>query len=197
LIRLDQAHTLEMSTGHDTSSGDDFRVARSWRDGLGPAPARGWTLTGPGRLERKEVIACVVITRGGWPNGGRRVARRASRIFEPIKVWFGRAGSEGFQSGRIRLSLLTDDPRGSSRGLRLVRDLLLGLLSGLVGLGVYQVHFRSPGGVRRFGVTPPLDIQAYTKKAPATCRKQASGPFCFCSSLVRVFRSIKPNFPNP
>ena len=33
---------------------------------------------GSGWLERKEVIACVVITRGGSPNGSRRVARRAA-----------------------------------------------------------------------------------------------------------------------
>ena len=49
-----------------------------WRDGLEPDLARGWSLASSGRLERKEVIACVVITRGGSPNGSRRVARRAA-----------------------------------------------------------------------------------------------------------------------
>jgi len=44
------------------------RVVRSWYDGLEPAPVRGWTPMGPGWLWRREVIACVVITRGGSPN---------------------------------------------------------------------------------------------------------------------------------
>src|SRR5262249_42972838 len=56
------------------------RIALPWRDGLEPALARGWSPAGPGRLERKEVIACVVITRGGSPNGSRRVARRAAAL---------------------------------------------------------------------------------------------------------------------
>jgi hypothetical protein len=51
-----------------------------WRDGLEPDSARGWSPAGSGWLERKEVIACVVITRGGSPNGSRRVARRAAAL---------------------------------------------------------------------------------------------------------------------
>src|SRR5262249_51681895 len=60
----------------------DFRVVLPWRDGLEPALARGWSPAGPGSLQRKEVIACVVITRGGSPNGSRRVARRAAATFD-------------------------------------------------------------------------------------------------------------------
>src|SRR5262249_34317293 len=62
----------------DHTRSADFRVVLPWRDGLEPALARGWSPAGSGRLERKEVIACVVITRGGSPNGSRRVARRAA-----------------------------------------------------------------------------------------------------------------------
>jgi len=62
---------------HHTASADFRGVARR-RDGLEPKPARGWSPAGSGRLERKEVIACVVRTRGGSPNGSRRVARRAA-----------------------------------------------------------------------------------------------------------------------
>ena len=51
-----------------------------WHDGLEPETARGWTPVGSGWLERKEVIACVVITRSGSPNGSRRVARRAAAL---------------------------------------------------------------------------------------------------------------------
>jgi len=43
------------------------RVVRAWYDGLKPALVRGWTPMGPGWLWRREVIACVVITRGGSP----------------------------------------------------------------------------------------------------------------------------------
>jgi hypothetical protein len=60
----------------------DFRVVLPWHDGLEPDPARGWSPVGSGRLERKEVIACVVRTRGGSPNGSRRVARRAAALLD-------------------------------------------------------------------------------------------------------------------
>src|SRR5215217_1506819 len=59
-----------------------LRVVRAWYDGLEPAPVRGWTPAGPGWLIVKEVIACVVRTRGGSPNGSRRVARRAAASFD-------------------------------------------------------------------------------------------------------------------
>jgi len=60
----------------------DFRVVLPWHDGLEPDPTRGWSPVGSGRLERKEVIACVVRTRGGSPNGSRRVARRAAALLD-------------------------------------------------------------------------------------------------------------------
>jgi len=63
-----------------TSHAGLIRVVRAWYDRLRPAPARGWTPAGPGWLNVKDVITCVVTTRGGSPNGSRRVARRASRI---------------------------------------------------------------------------------------------------------------------
>ncbi len=81
----------------------DFRVVLPWHDGLEPDPARGWSPAGSGRLERKEVIACVVITRGGSPNGSRRVARRAA-AFLTITLRLGSTRSEsdpGFGPGRI------------------------------------------------------------------------------------------------
>jgi hypothetical protein len=59
-----------------------FRVVWTSHDGLEPALARGWSLASSGWLERKEVIACVVITRGGSPNGSRRVARRAAALLD-------------------------------------------------------------------------------------------------------------------
>ena len=77
----------------------DFRVVLPWHDGLEPASARGWTPAGSGWLERKEVIACVVITRGGSPNGSRRVARRAA-AFLTITLRF---GSTGLDSSRFQV----------------------------------------------------------------------------------------------
>jgi hypothetical protein len=71
---------VSLSVEIETHPSTDFRVVLPWHDGLEPDPARGWSPAGSGRLERKEVIACVVITRGGSPKGSRRVARRASRI---------------------------------------------------------------------------------------------------------------------
>ena len=142
------------------------------------------------------MIACVVITRGGWPNGGRRVARRASRIFEPTKVWFGRAWSQRFEPGRIRLDFSSDGSRGFPRGLRFVCDLLFGLLSGLVGLGVYQVHFRSPGGARRRGALSPLSTFKHTPKRPRRpVASRRRGLFVFRS--LAFVRSIQPNSSNP
>src|SRR5262249_9650172 len=68
------------------------RVVRR-HDGLEPDPARGWSPAGSGRLGRKEVIACVVITRGGSPNGSRRAARRAAARLT-ITSWLESARSE-------------------------------------------------------------------------------------------------------
>ena len=59
---------------------------RTWHDGLEPELARGWSLAGSGWLERKEVIACVVITRGGSPKGSRRVARPAAALVYSLTV---------------------------------------------------------------------------------------------------------------
>jgi hypothetical protein len=73
-------YKVALSVENETHPSTDFRVVLPWHDGLEPDPARGWSPAGSGRLERKEVIACVVITRGGSPKGSRRVARRASRI---------------------------------------------------------------------------------------------------------------------
>ncbi len=69
-----------------THPSTDFRVVLPWHDGLEPDPVRGWSLAGSGRLGRKEVIACVVITRGGSPKGSRRVARPAAALFYNLMV---------------------------------------------------------------------------------------------------------------
>src|SRR5208337_2122584 len=80
----------------------DFRVVLPWHDGLEPETARGWTPAGSGRLERKEVIACVVITRGGSPKGSRRVARRAAALFYNLTVRIDQVrGGFAIGSGRI------------------------------------------------------------------------------------------------
>src|SRR5271165_5826033 len=71
----------------------DFRIVLPWHDGLEPETARGWTPAESGWLERKEVIACVVITRGGSPNGSRRVARRAAATLT-ITLRFGSTGPD-------------------------------------------------------------------------------------------------------
>ena len=77
--RLDRLF-VSVETTHTHSAG--FRVVLPWYDGLEPDLARGWSLARSGRLERKEVIACVVRTRGGLPNGSRRVARRAAALLD-------------------------------------------------------------------------------------------------------------------
>ena len=88
--RMDRLFVSVEAT-HTHSAG--FRVVLPWHDGLEPDLARGWSLAGSGRLERKEVIACVVITRGGSPNGSRRVARRAAALLT-ITLRSGSARSE-------------------------------------------------------------------------------------------------------
>src|SRR3954447_16203177 len=99
----------------------DFRIVLPWHDGLEPVLARGWTPAGPGWLERKEVIACVVITRGGSPNGSRRVARRAAASLT-ITLRFGSTGpgSQSPEPGRIDFRECFVAVRSLVRGFRFV-----------------------------------------------------------------------------
>ena len=60
---------LSVEVVHNTGRLSCRATARRTRARL----ARGWSPASSGRLERKEVIACVVRTRGGSPNGSRRV----------------------------------------------------------------------------------------------------------------------------
>ncbi len=104
---------------HDTHRLTDFRVVLPWHDGLEPDPARGWSPAGSGRLERKEVIACVVITRGGSPKGSRRVARPAAALLTiPLRL-----GST--RSGPFRVSGLVDSVTVSFACFGLLAEIVL------------------------------------------------------------------------